>query len=152
MGTRADFYQGIGTKAVWLGSTAWDGYPQDKRGAPGVPQGLLNANTFDKFKAALKRYFKPRDDVTLPAQGWPWPWDDSATTDCSYWFHDGQVYISSSGRALVPWSSWKSVKDWRGLEPGKLPGAIKRKFPNMKKIKKVRLDEGSGLMWIGARS
>ena len=27
MGTRADFYIGKGTDAEWLGSIAWNGYP-----------------------------------------------------------------------------------------------------------------------------
>ena len=78
MGTRADFYVGRGEKAEWIGSIAWDGYPD------GMPDSLLAATSTEGYLQEVTDFFKERDDVTLPEDGWPWPWDDSGTTDYSY--------------------------------------------------------------------
>ncbi|MET4695164.1 hypothetical protein [Endozoicomonas lisbonensis] len=86
MGTRADFYIGKGKDAKWIGSIAWDGYRD------GIDDSILKAETETQFVDAVKAFFKTRKDVTLPEHGWPWPWEDSSTTDCSYWFFDGQVW------------------------------------------------------------
>lgn len=85
MGTRADFYVGVDKKAKWLGSIAWDGYPE------GIDKAVLRAKTIKDFKDALKKFFAGRDDVTLPKDGWPWPWNDSGTTDCVYAFDGKKV-------------------------------------------------------------
>lgn len=86
MGTRADFYVGKGKQAKWIGSIAWDGYRD------GIDAEVLNATTEDEFVSAITAFFDGRDDVTTPDMGWPWPWDDSSVTDCSYWFFEGQVW------------------------------------------------------------
>lgn len=84
MGTRADFYVGKGKDAEWLGSIAWDGYETTDR--------IENATTEKEYRLAVDEFLKSRDDATLPNQGWPWPWNDSKLTDCSYWFFDNKVY------------------------------------------------------------
>src|SRR5258708_6284064 len=84
MGTRADFYAGKGKSAEWLGSIAWDG--QEIAGY------IRAAKTEKNYRKAVEVFLASRDDATLPAQGWPWPWNDSGTTDCSYWFFDGQCW------------------------------------------------------------
>lgn len=86
MGTSADFYVGKGKNAEWLGSIAWDGYRD------GIAGYILKAKTETNFRKAVTVFFSKRDDVCLPAQGWPWPWDDSGTSDCSYWFFDGKCW------------------------------------------------------------
>lgn len=91
MGTRADFYIGRGVDAEWLGSIAWDGYPS------GIDKTLLRAKSDEGYRAALGEFFDGREDVTLPAAGWPWPWDDSSTTDYAYAFDGGKVWASSFG-------------------------------------------------------
>jgi hypothetical protein len=109
MGTRADFYIGRGKNAQWLGSTAWDGYPDGivLTGAKleyghehsEFPEGqhLFDSVTEPEFKARLDQYFQNRSDVTLPEQGWPWPWKNSNTTDFAYAFDDGKVYGTCFG-------------------------------------------------------
>lgn len=86
MGTRADFYVGKNKDAEWIGSIAWDGYRD------GIDEAVLKASTETEFRDAVEAFFKTRDDVTHPSQGWPWPWDDSGTSDCSYWFFDGLTW------------------------------------------------------------
>jgi hypothetical protein len=90
MGTRADFYVGRGAKAEWLGSVAYDGYPDDF-------EVLLGAKSETDWREAVAHMFEGRDDVTVPAQGWPWPWPDSNTTDFAYSFDEGKTWIHKRG-------------------------------------------------------
>lgn len=92
MGTRADFYIGRGEVAEWLGSIAWDGYRE------GISDDVLRSGTEEEYRSELTRFLSKRDDATLPDQGWPWPWNDSGTSDCSYWFFDGAVHDVFSGQ------------------------------------------------------
>lgn len=93
MGTRADFYAGRGEAAEWLGSIAWDGYPD------GIDDAVLSAASEPDYRAAVAAFFSDRDDVTRPDDGWPWPWDDSSTTDYAYAFDEGRVWASYFGHA-----------------------------------------------------
>lgn len=130
MGTRADFYVGRGPDAEWIGSIAWDAYPE------GIDDPIMTASTEQEFRNAVAAFFDGRDDVTLPERGWPWPWDDSGTTDYAYAF-DGSVWISCFGR------SWFR----RGAdEPD---GAHVVEFPDMSNRRNVRYDKGSGLVVFG---
>lgn len=105
MGTRADFYIGRGKKAKWIGSIAWDGYPAglmpgsttvtDKKDIPKTP--VLAAKTGKDFRKAVTELLKSREDGTFPEQGWPWPWENSDTTDYAYAFDDGQVWGTCFG-------------------------------------------------------
>ena len=92
MGTRADFYVGKGNSAEWIGSIAWDGYRD------GINDTILHAHSEAEFRSAVKAFFGTRDDATRPADGWPWPWETSATTDCSYWFFDGRCWDEHDDR------------------------------------------------------
>ncbi len=94
MGTRADFYIGKGIDAEWIGSIAWDG------GRGCIDKQVLNCTSEQAFRQAVMDFFKERDDVSLPADGWPWPWDDSSTSDCSYWFFDGQIWDAVDDKYL----------------------------------------------------
>lgn len=94
MGTRADFYVGKGKNAEWIGSIAMDGYRD------GIDPPVIGASSEADFRAAVTQFFSARDDVTLPADGWPWPWKTSETTDCSYWFFEGQVWEEVHGTYL----------------------------------------------------
>lgn len=93
MGTRADFYVGIGEDAEWLGSVAWDGYPD------GFEMSLMEAETEQDYRAWVAD-LASRDDFTAPGMGWPWPWDDSGTTDYAYFFIGGTVHGSHFGGPL----------------------------------------------------
>lgn len=87
MGTRADFYVGCGATAEWLGSVALDGYEWDEDAE--CP--LRKAASQQAFRDAVATILASREDATLPAQGWPWPWNTSATTDYAYYFHEGET-------------------------------------------------------------
>lgn len=147
MGTRADFYMGRGEDAEWVGSIAWDGYPT------GIPDELLKATDESEYVRAIKGFFASRDDVTLPEEGWPWPWENSATTDYAYALEDGKVYASCFGG---PWhdptKSHEELVEEYGedeYEEPKLPGdpAV---FPDMTKIQNVKLGgKQSGIMIVG---
>lgn len=91
MGTRADFYVGRGEHAEWLGSIAWDGYPD------GIEASVLRAKTESTYRRLVVRMIEGRDDGTKPEQGWPWPWDDSRTTDYAYAFDSKRVHASCFG-------------------------------------------------------
>lgn len=84
MGTRADFYAGKGKEAEWLGSIALDGTY--------IPEEILYAPDEAAFRREVAAFIASRDDGTVPGDGWPWPWDDSRLTDCSYWFFDGKCW------------------------------------------------------------
>jgi hypothetical protein len=118
MGTRADFYIKEGKhlkQEDWKGSIAWDGYPD------GIPTSLKKAKTKQGFMKALTAFLKKRDDATYPKEGWPWPWDNSGTTDYAYVF---------TGKGVV----------WN-----------KHKWPDMSKVKNVQWGEKSGVMIIGMK-
>lgn len=93
MGTRADFYIGKGKDAEWIGSIAWDGYRE------GIDKQVLNCCSAEAFRHAVERFLASRDDAIYVKDGWPWPWDTSSITDCSYWFFDDRV--------------WDAHTDWR---------------------------------------
>ncbi|MDP3727579.1 MAG: hypothetical protein Q8R35_02990 [bacterium] len=96
VGTRADFYVGRPTADGWLGSIAYDGYPQAKNSNAGVPRTLLAAETEARFREQVTSLLASREDATTRANGWPWPWEDSGTTDCGYAFFEGHVWMARS--------------------------------------------------------
>lgn len=104
MGTRADFYIGKGKEAEWVGSIAWDGYPD------GIDKDLLSSTTEEEYRDNLSKFFEGRRDVTRPDQGWPWPWVSSRNTDYSYWLFDGKVHASCFGHVL--YDPFDKSMDW----------------------------------------
>jgi hypothetical protein len=138
MGTRADFYIGKGATAEWLGSVAWDGYEWVQEDNP-----LVQAKTPDEFRAAVAVIAKEREDFTAPALGWPWPWDDSNTTDYAYMLIDGEVKAFCFGRS-VPICPDKPEDDEDAEDDGE-----RGDFPNMAEVKNVTFGNRSGVMIIG---
>lgn len=92
MGTRADFYVGRGKDAEWIGSIAWDGYPDGVFDADGIPPPLPSSE--QEWRQRVTEFVAKRDDGTLPARGWPWPWENSALTDEVYAFDAGRVWFA----------------------------------------------------------
>jgi hypothetical protein len=138
MGTRADFYVGRGRDAEWLGSITWDGYPG------GIDDAVLEAPSEAIFREKLVEFLK-REDATLPEQGWPWPWDDSKTTDYAYAFDEGKVWVSCFGRTLETLDDhYKRCKEESRRDLPK--DAV---FPNMKERKNVTMGKRSGLIIVG---
>ena len=136
MGTRADFYIGRGKDAKWLGSIAWDGMPEH------IPVEILTAKTKAAFTRRLK-VLKERDDWTSPSMGWPWPWDDSHTTDYSYAFDGDKVWASNYG---YKWFDPLLPEADEGDD-----GGVKEEFPNMAAKANVTYGERSGLMVFGLK-
>jgi hypothetical protein len=136
MGTRADFYLGKGLNSEWLGSIAWDGFPNN------ISRSLLKSNTLKKYEERLKKFFDNRDDVTLPKDGWPWPWNDSLTTDYSYAFYDDKVWCSCFGYFWFdPLGEYPDEDNYPDLWKNKT--CI---FPNMNGQKNVTRGKRSGLI------
>ena len=114
MGTRADFYIGRGEKAEWIGSIAWDGYRE------GLPDELFSVLTEADWRKAVTEFVQNRKDGTLPKQGWPWPWEDSNTTDCAYAFHEGKaIKLKTDGKEVFP-----NMKAIQNVTFGKRSGTI----------------------------
>lgn len=162
MGTRADFYVGRGKDAEWLASIAWDGYPE------GVPKSLLKAKDKATYLDELAKFLADREDVTLPDQGWPWPWEDSNTTDFSYAFDNDKVYFSCFGHGWLTRKklkkfekkrkAWEAYAEAHGEDEAAVvlgpyaddpwPEDVKNDYPNMKDKQNVAMDKRSGLMFI----
>ncbi len=96
MGTRADFYVGVGKEAEWIGSIAMDGYPD---GNP-ADYGVVAAVSEEGFRGRVADMLKGCNHGTKPDDGWPWPWDASSTTDFAYCWVDGRVQASRWGSEL----------------------------------------------------
>lgn len=142
MGTRADFYVGRGLEAEWLGSIAWDGYPS------GIDDVVLTAATEELYRETVAA-FLGREDGTLPEMGWPWPWDDSNTTDYSYAFDDGCVWGSSFG---APWFQITLDDDRYGQPYDDSETGAKPEFPDMKSRQNVNYGARSGVIIVGHRA
>lgn len=139
MGTRADFYikKADEKELIWIASIAWDGYPD------GIDCGVLDSKTQSEYIGNLQRFLKDRNDVTLPERGWPWPWDNSSTTDFAYCFVDGRVLTNNFGHG---WHVY--IKD---QDNDNAPMVWEYEFPDMSKIKNVRYDKGSGAIFLSIR-
>lgn len=136
MGTRADFYVGLGLDAEWIGSLAYDAYPD------GIPKDILGAKTAGAFRALIEDELEDREDATRPESGWPWPWSDSHTTDYAYAFSDGKVMASCFG------SAWfDPLKEQPEDEDGKAVAV----FPDMTSKRKLAApgSKRSGVMVLG---
>ena len=114
MGTRADFYVGVGKDAEWLGSVAWDGYEWDED----KDSRIAKAQTEEEYRAAVVEMLAGREDATLPEMGWPWPWDDSNTTDYAYAFRDGKV------EAITEDAEWPDMSARSDFTMGKRSGVM----------------------------
>lgn len=135
MGTRADFYVGRGKDAEWLGSIAWDGYPSGLD----APQ-LLAATGEPHYREEVASLLAKRDDGTVPADGWPWPWKDSGTTDYAYAFDNGKVWA---------WSHrWFVAKDSEPDEEDEDSVPEVAVFPDMTDRQMVTLGKRSGVIII----
>jgi hypothetical protein len=146
MGTRADFYIGRGKDAEWIGSVGMDGYPTGlttgdsaEESPSDVP--ILIAKTDADFRKAVADLIAARRHGTKPEQGWPWPWDDSRTTDYAYAFDGGQVWGSMFGHSW--WKANEAQPDGDDDATGKVD------FPDMASRKNVTLGARSGLMVFG---
>lgn len=142
MGTRADFYVGKGKAGEWLGSIAWDGYETSDE--------IDGAKNEADFRAAVSAFLASRDDATLPEQGWPWPWNDSGTTDCSYWFFDGKVW-EAVGYPHERYVERGTMPEGEDEQETHIANGELVEFPDMSERKNVTLGERSGLIVMTTR-
>lgn len=150
MGTRADFYVGRGPDAEWLGSIAWDGDPGS---VFGEEAGFLGPEPEKDWRAWVSRFLASRDDATLPHMGWPWPWEDSRTTDYAYALDAGAVWFTD-GYPIPQWymldpqaPSMGAPYDEDGEPTNEQgPAAI---FPDMEHRARVTTGKRSGLLVLG---
>ena len=141
MGTRADFYVGRGENAEWLGSIAWDGYPD------GIDKQLLNTTSEDAYRHAVAEFLKGREDKSLPDDGWPWPWDTSHTTDFSYAFDGEKVHGSCFGSNWFDPTKELDENDERTHSDNPPMAAV---FPDMKGRKRRPIfGKHSGVIVVG---
>jgi hypothetical protein len=131
MGTRCDFYVGRGQQAEWIGSYAFDGYPD------GLTEGLLAAADIATYRDKVNEHLADGAAGTLPKDGWPWPWNDSRTTDYAYAFDGGKVWASCFG------SEWFDPLKER-------PEDLKKtaEFPDMEHLKNVASGKRSGMICV----
>ncbi len=153
MGTRADFYIGKGASAEWLGSIALDG----DRSC--LTQELVFSRNDQEFRDVVTAFLASRDDATVPSQGWPWPWDDSGTSDCSYWYFDGRLWdvhdkYGDGGPVYVPcdepepdWGADEQDEDEQSKQWLKDREAVV--FPDMKALRNVTFGHRSGIITVG---
>jgi hypothetical protein len=143
MGTRADFYVRQDGQMKWLGSKAWDGYPD------GITGNVLQSTSSEQFENEVEAFLKGEDDATFPDEGWPWPWADSRTTDYSYIFENGKVMASCFGYPLF--DPLKKEEEEEGEEDEELK--MEGYFPDMSHLKNVKLSgNSSGLIVVQVRS
>jgi hypothetical protein len=136
VGTRADFYVGSGVKAEWLGSIAWDGYPD------GIDAQVLGCQSEAAFRHAVADFLANREDGTTPDKGWPWPWDDSRTTDYAYCFETDHADAYCFGR---PVSMDRSNDSDDEEERPK-----RADWPDMSAVKKFTMGQRSGVIVLRA--
>lgn len=73
-------------------------------------------------------------------RGWPWPWEDSQTTDYAYAFDGGKVWASCFG------GPWQIASDWKDDGDEAVKVAV---FPNMKDRQNVTFGPRSGILILG---
>lgn len=156
MGTRADFYVGMGPDAEWLGSIAYDGHPSR------YPD-VLRAETEADYRSVVAALLASRKDATFPEQGWPWPWKDSDTTDYGYCF---AVRVEGNP-SIFPGVSQEGKHVWWGRDFEEVDGKCVRSprweneagdvireaptWPDMTARKAVAHDQRSGALFLGVR-
>ena len=111
-----------------------DGYPS------GMPDDLLRATTEDEFCLALSVEATKRDDFTSPEMGWPWPWENSHTTDYAYALDEGKVWASCFGHSWFDPLEDKPEDDEKGKTTV---------FPNMTGCSATPGSKRSGIIVIG---
>ncbi len=98
MGTKADFYSGLGSKRDWIGSLYNNGDVWN------IPLEILIQVNKSMFEELVMDFLREQYSV-ISDQGdkWPWLWSDSRCTDYSYIFmpdHE-KVYMAQFAGVLV---------------------------------------------------
>ncbi len=94
MGTKADFYVGMGKKSEWIGSLLSSGDVWN------IPVDIFIQVNQMMFEEMVLEFLHDHDGVV---DEWPHPWSDSRMSDYSYIFYPEheKVYMSQAGEILV---------------------------------------------------
>lgn len=146
MGTRADFYVGIGKDTEWIGSVGNDGSPTS------VAKDICRATSEREYRELVGQ-LKELSHFTSLEQGWPWPWPDSSGSDYAYAFYEGRV-VFNSGYNDHGWIDAKGFLDHpttgspESFQDNRT--AIEEfEYPDMTEQQNVVRDERSGLLILG---
>lgn len=157
MGTRCDFYvMDKKNKLNWVGSYGWDGYPD------GNPKGmkLHKVTTEEDYKKKVITFLEDSEGYITGRDGWPWPWDNSGTSDHYYFFYDGAVWCGDlyigEGEYTIKLKDFLDNIDEFGdhddcdeeveKKAQEMSFKDKYKLPDMSKVKDVDLGRSSGVM------
>ena len=125
----------------WLGSKGFDGYPD------GIDEKVLKSTDEQEYEKVVADFLSSANDATFPNQGWPWPWNDSRTTDYAYIFENGKVMSSCFGGPLF--DPLKADAENEEEDHECLPAGY---FPDMKDVQNIAYDDRSGAIFISVRS
>jgi hypothetical protein len=105
---------------------------------------IVTAQTQEDFELHVAERIA-EDDGTRPEQGWPWPWEDSCTTDYAYAFDEGRVFIARFGH------TWRTLAEQEAFEASDEDEPLSERcvFPNMKDRQRVTYGPRSGLIVMG---
>lgn len=143
MSIRGDFYAGRGPDAQWLGSLACGAHPEDLFGPHGIDLDPYPTLTEARWRDLVSSHLAIRVDATRPQlAGWPWAWDDPATTDYAYAHDGGEVYGSHFGG---PWF------DVRAGRSGRSARADRAAFPDMSHRRRLAHGTRSGFVVLPPR-
>ena len=147
MGTRADFYLGTDPADMeWLGSVAYDGYSiADTPERNPIDRAVAHAKTAKAFRGAVAALLTENEHGSTQEQGWPWPWEDSCTTDYTYCFGGTHTVYYCFGHG--PQYPGKSVFTRDGEY--KRPFRVKASFPDMTRYQRITFGSRSGLLILG---
>jgi hypothetical protein len=136
MGTRADFY---GDDMAWLGSISFDGYEVGKA----IPAATDEAS----YREAVAAFLAGRRDQTLPEEGWPWPWNTSATTDRAYRFDaEHGLLVSVFGREWIKYVS--ETEDAPDEDDSEVQSFGLPEFPEMETGSRQHIMAKSGMIFL----
>jgi hypothetical protein len=110
--TKADFFLGRGRDSVWLGSVGSHGRPEM------LNREIVCAGSREAFKRAVGAMVRTLAQGVPPEMGWPWR--NGRTTEYTYAFDDGEIFVSVSGGPwfhLHPWRKEEGVGKPRHLQP-----------------------------------
>lgn len=145
MGTRADFYIGTDPETMeYLGSISYDGYKADEV----APKDGADY-TEEVYRRLVSTFLESREDGSLPERdGWPWPWEDSGTSDRAYTWSDGKL-LTATGFPEKRWFEYPLVWDEDEENYDGFGESTVARFPNMKSIQKVTFGSRSGVLVLG---
>jgi hypothetical protein len=149
MTTTADFYDGRGPHAVWLGSLQTDADPTTIRT---VACGRLMLESTDPTTYAdavadlLEVWTDEHGHGYHMRDGWPWPWPDSQHTDWVYTFTHGRVWITTGQTWRPRWPTVIAAGNQQKYDHTHCPSEAHHRNPGTSIDDGQRVDESGQLL------